>query len=408
MPPRRDSSTPVAETPSVPPSGSRRAGHEHAEDAVHVRVAAVWTLTVIRSTAIAETLSATAMSWRACRHPVAVMAGATAVMTETVALIALCRRRMDVRACWAYVDISFTTAVTILGIMLSAPSIHLGRAEIDYADTVIAALIIGLMINGLRGAMAAMTISGALWILLCATTDGTDWRTAGNATAYYIDTLVAWAITSRFRCVTRDLDRRAHNDVERASRLARQAERLRVSRLLHDRVLQTLEALVRHRAITDASLRAQVAAETTWLRRFVEGDDQDLAGGLADALGRVYERHRRAGLSLVVNDARLRRGAVPELGADRLAALAGAVNEALTNVGKHAGAVAATVHVDVDQCGISVGIADSGRGFDCGAVSSGLGLRECIRARLVEVGGRVRLDSSPGAGTYLELWVPFE
>jgi signal transduction histidine kinase len=83
------------------------------------------------------------------------------------------------------------------------------------------------------------------------------------------------------------------------------------------------------------------------------------------------------------------------------------VQEALTNVARHARVSAATVYVIVLEDTLSVQIADQGRGFDP-AVSPaqpthGLrGMRE--RAGLVE--GKLRIDASPGAGVSITANIP--
>jgi PAS domain S-box-containing protein len=77
------------------------------------------------------------------------------------------------------------------------------------------------------------------------------------------------------------------------------------------------------------------------------------------------------------------------------------VQEALTNVARHAGVNQAVVHVSADHDCLSVVIADHGTGFDADTVlataaTSGFsGMRE--RATLA--GGRVNVESAVGAGT---------
>jgi signal transduction histidine kinase len=85
------------------------------------------------------------------------------------------------------------------------------------------------------------------------------------------------------------------------------------------------------------------------------------------------------------------------------------VQEALTNVARHAETFDATVRVWADGHGLNLQIEDSGRGFDAeDALSadntSGLaGMRE--RAHLL--GGSFLIESSPGAGTRLTAEFPY-
>lgn len=79
------------------------------------------------------------------------------------------------------------------------------------------------------------------------------------------------------------------------------------------------------------------------------------------------------------------------------------VQEALTNVARHAGATAAVVTVTADDTALQVEISDRGRGFDAAAAlarhdSLGLaGLAERVRL----AGGTFELYSQPGEGTRL-------
>jgi len=86
-----------------------------------------------------------------------------------------------------------------------------------------------------------------------------------------------------------------------------------------------------------------------------------------------------------------------------------AVQAALHNVGKHAGA--ASVMVDVERKGeaLRVRVSDDGIGFDpsasARAEARGLGLVG-IRERLLPLGGRLEIRSSPGHGTRLSVEIP--
>ena len=82
------------------------------------------------------------------------------------------------------------------------------------------------------------------------------------------------------------------------------------------------------------------------------------------------------------------------------------IQEALTNVARHAGVREAAVELCVEDSSVLVRVEDRGRGFDpraLGTGSSGLaGMQE--RARLV--GGSLTVDTRPGAGTRLEARFP--
>ena len=83
------------------------------------------------------------------------------------------------------------------------------------------------------------------------------------------------------------------------------------------------------------------------------------------------------------------------------------VQEALTNVARHAAALEARVRIRVERRVLHLRIEDDGRGFDperaMSGPSSGLtGMRE--RARLLK--GRLSIETSPGSGTRLAADLP--
>ena len=89
-------------------------------------------------------------------------------------------------------------------------------------------------------------------------------------------------------------------------------------------------------------------------------------------------------------------------------ALTGAAREALNNVVKHAGTAEAWLSACGDGAGgVIVTVVDRGHGFDPEQVSTGLGLMRSVRHRVLEVGGKVRIDSACGEGTSVEMsWTP--
>ena len=84
------------------------------------------------------------------------------------------------------------------------------------------------------------------------------------------------------------------------------------------------------------------------------------------------------------------------------------VQEALTNIARHAGVRAASVRLWANPTTLSVQVEDRGSGFDVGQTlgrptSGGLtGMRERVRL----VGGQLVIDTHPGAGTCLTALLP--
>jgi PAS domain S-box-containing protein len=86
------------------------------------------------------------------------------------------------------------------------------------------------------------------------------------------------------------------------------------------------------------------------------------------------------------------------------------VQEALTNVARHAGVDEVTVRVEATAESLRIQIQDTGRGFDAVAAkasrqSSGLrGMQE----RCTLLGGKLEISSDPGAGTFILAELPIE
>lgn len=83
------------------------------------------------------------------------------------------------------------------------------------------------------------------------------------------------------------------------------------------------------------------------------------------------------------------------------------VQEALTNVVKHAGAERVTLSACERAGAIEVTIRDDGEGFEVGDATSGRGLTG-MRERIELLGGRIEVSSRPGEGTEIFASVPLQ
>ncbi|MGW0162416.1 MacS family sensor histidine kinase [Mycobacterium sp. NPDC003323] len=207
--------------------------------------------------------------------------------------------------------------------------------------------------------------------------------------------------------------RRAHAELERATRLsAALAERERLSRHVHDGVLQVLAMVARRgREIGgEAAALAEVAGEQERaLRRLIATEDAvagaDMPSGISD-LGAVLRRHAGDRVSVSVP-------ADAVLVDDTVAAeLEAATANALTNVQRHAGPDA-RAYVLLEDLGaeVVVSIRDDGPGIPAGrlaeaAAQGRVGVSKSIRGRLAALGGQAILTTPPGGGTEWELSVP--
>jgi signal transduction histidine kinase len=179
-----------------------------------------------------------------------------------------------------------------------------------------------------------------------------------------------------------------------------------VARTLHDGVLQTL-AIIERRA-GDEDLARLAREQERDLRAYLFGaataDGHGGAGDLGPALiaaGARFERTFGGRVDVVLAPD------LPRLDRRHVDALQGAVGEALTNAGRHGGAQHVTVYVEPDDDdGIVCSVRDDGAGFDPATTEERVGLRSSIRGRVEALGGRVDVDSRPGDGTEVRLWVP--
>ena len=77
-------------------------------------------------------------------------------------------------------------------------------------------------------------------------------------------------------------------------------------------------------------------------------------------------------------------------------------SELLTNAVKHSGASAIAITLEADDRSVTVTVTDDGHGGANATGSGLLGIADRVAAR----GGRLRVDSPPGAGTMVRATVP--
>ncbi len=205
---------------------------------------------------------------------------------------------------------------------------------------------------------------------------------------------------------------------------AQEAERQRIARELHDGTGQTLTALglglaaaadridsepatVRRQLIDMKQMNAQVLQE-------VHNVIADLRPSVLDNLGllpalrghiRAFEERTGVQTKLAVQ------GKSARLKPDVETTIFRVVQEALTNVYRHAAATSALVQVTFAADGVGLSVSDDGRGFDVPTALAGedgraawglLGIQE--RASLV--GGTAEIISAPGQGTTVNITIP--
>ena len=83
------------------------------------------------------------------------------------------------------------------------------------------------------------------------------------------------------------------------------------------------------------------------------------------------------------------------------------IQEAVSNVIRHAGASELSIQIVKDEQGISLTVEDNGKGFDPAALrdAEGIGLKN-IRSRIALLNGTVEVDTAPDRGTLLVIYIP--
>ena len=229
------------------------------------------------------------------------------------------------------------------------------------------------------------------------------------------DLRLAESLASR-ASIAVDLSQRVSRDAVRRVVEAQELERARLARELHDETGQALTSiLLGLKALEDhvgsdeghtaaAGLRDLVVSTLQDVRRLaVELRPSALDDfGLVPALERLVETFASTSGIGVDLDARLGEGRLPT---EVETALYRLVQEALTNVVKHASAGQVTVRLTRDSAGVTASVADDGSGFDLAAADGRLGLTG-MRERVGLIGGRLTVDSAEGRGATVIAEVP--
>jgi signal transduction histidine kinase len=185
-------------------------------------------------------------------------------------------------------------------------------------------------------------------------------------------------------------------------RRGRAVERARADRRIHDTALPALDAIAL--IAVSAKVRRVAREHAASLRQ-----DLDRRRGsvrLSEDLAGVVAEQERSGLRTRLQTCELDARVDAGLPAEQRSALREATGEALRNTARHSGVREAEVMVETRDGGIAVTARDAGSGFDMDACDPGFGIGESIVARMSEVGGSATIESRPGVGTRVTLWVP--
>jgi len=214
-----------------------------------------------------------------------------------------------------------------------------------------------------------------------------------------------------------DLSRRVARDALRRVVSGQELERRRLARELHDETGQALTSiLLGLRAVEEAGSPDEMRTAASSLRELVVGTLQDVRRlavqlrpkalddfGLVAAVERLVQTFSEATAIRVELEAQLGSERLP---AEVETALYRIIQEALTNIVKHAEASSVSILLVRSSATATVVIEDDGQGFDPAELQEGrlgiIGMRE--RVELHE--GRLTVESAPGSGATLVAEVP--
>jgi signal transduction histidine kinase len=207
-------------------------------------------------------------------------------------------------------------------------------------------------------------------------------------------------------------------NVSRIGELATLRERERIALAIHDGLGHEMTSLAMQIEAARCLLETTAPAEPflsrahatslqvlAAVRRSVHDNSSDPLerDPLDSAIRRVCDRFALASgidLSLDANQ-------LPPLSPPTTTHIVNIVREALTNVGRHAGASAISVRATVNDGELTVIVEDNGRGFAPALNESGHGLHG-MRSRAEAIDASIEIRSVPGAGCSVRIVVPLE
>lgn len=322
----------------------------------------------------------------------------------------LARRRFPVPT------LMVTSAALISYLLIGYPY---GPIVVSFVIALLSAVVLGRR-------RATWVVTGVTYVAMVAVSllrGGTmnDWAASGLAAWLLVLLTIGELVRGRRERLARERRSRAEATERRAAE-----ERLRIARDLHDvlahhvslinvqagtalHLLDEQPGLAREALTAIKASSKEVLVELRTMLGVLRRVDEDLPRsptvGLA-GLDELAERLRGTGLPVTVR----RLGAARPLPTAVDTAAFRIVQEALTNVHRHAGQATATVLVDYSGPGVAVQVDDDGRGPGTagqpnGGVGGGNGIPG-MRERAAALGGRLWTGPRPGGGFRVRAELP--
>ena len=202
---------------------------------------------------------------------------------------------------------------------------------------------------------------------------------------------------------------------------AQEAERRRISHELHDEIGQVFTAVSLHLQLVKSNIPTECSPLIDESLQIVGKAIQQVREmslnmrpqmlddfGLVATLQWFIERQRKHSGFEVLFDART---AGQELSSDSKITCYRIVQEAITNIQRHAQAEHVWITYDESDVGVTLSVRDDGRGFDVIASEQRISRGHClgllgIRERVELLNGKCEIRSEFGAGTTIHVFVP--
>ncbi|MGO4301768.1 sensor histidine kinase [Leifsonia sp. RAF41] len=318
---------------------------------------------------------------------------------------------------WLYVVIATAVYFVAYGLnnwanialFIVSPQFFLVLSALPAAAAIVVINFGGLTVRWLVGDLDPGDVAGVLGLTVLVIA----------VSIYFSNRITAVTKQSRERGLLIDRLREQQREIaELSEQQGAAAERERIAREMHDTLAQgftsivTLGHAVQGELDTDPAIaRRHVELMTETAQENLQESRRIIAaltpGRLAEstleqALGRVAGRfEEETGVPVAFSVTGEPHPALPAIEVVALRVF----QEALANVRKHADASAVDAVLAYQREAVGISVRDDGHGFDAAAPREGFGL-DGMQARVREAGGTFELETAPGAGTRLSVYLP--